>query len=787
METSLTHVRALLLEVVKEEEEVGHVLKKHEDDGNVVYGEDFHDVLDSHHQKVTLALVQIDDALVTTSLSKITSLPPFPQTPSALYSSCQTLIPLLHNGPTRQAFKRLEVAGAHPLPSTTLLSLCAKAIASNSPMLAKHSKPSNISFVFTLDTNVASLLSSEATPTIESCSSYLEIILDVLTLSEKSLNEGGGGAAFKDICQQCLTSVLLILNCTAANKDCLSKAGIVASTLAYALLRDANFPLDVVSDMRATLFPPPTSSEQPVSSRPLKALSLIPHSFQQTATLLPIMSRLALLRGAISTAPSTLEVLRNDDFVRTAFNFFLVHAKGSGGFDETLYALQGLESFINRIASQFNRLTSDVPAGVLSTVKLVLKGAQDVVFELWEGSGRQVGIVCGMVFRGVCIVGAVIEGIKLKELEARTKEREATKLEAGDEVDEEEQEDVQDEGGGGLHAILQKVLAQPSHRRGKFKALTILVPLLGSSTLIAASPGLIPSLVAIVSSVGDNANIATELLMILLKETRNAMISDCRIIPGGGGVGVSQKKIKKSDKKSKAKSIPEATKTTQISESPKAWFPVWTVPLACHLLSGSHRIRTRVAQYILPPVLQLFGNVEIAFSGAALLREIKRQGCEKEDVYVWATLAIVRLVHTLSFSSQENEILNSTIADVLPSSILQSSLVHSNSDIRLAALECLVATSSSHTPIPSNILEVIKETLHHSFKSSDQQYIGRLCSLIDGLVQRMYGGDNSGLITYLGGEVGRLEFAIKTDTSDATKHRLELNRKALAEEVSKRS
>jgi len=263
---------------------------------------------------------------------------------------------------------------------------------------------------------------------------------------------------------------------------------------------------------------------------------------------------------------------------------------------------------------------------------------------------------------------------------------------------------------GAFQALVKRLLAQPSNRKGRYKALETLLPIVGSRSMIALGEecNLMESLLEGIGdrnshSAGTIADLWQKILTDLLHDMLTSEVLESNN-DDKNNVASATVTPPATDKNKKKEEVPP----TEIVEMvlPK-WCHAWIPSLAAALLSSTPSRRKHVAQFCLPRISAMVGGRKkqdessIAFS--ALIVAIQQAGAGSygtvgsqalggvRDCVVWATLEVIRnsnLEKTINKSIHSTRLLQ-TVVTQMPLETLQAALKHFLSTIRLVAFQTI--------------------------------------------------------------------------------------------------
>lgn len=338
-----------------------------------------------------------------------------------------------------------------------------------------------------------------------------------------------------------------------------------------------------------------------------------------------------------------------------------------------------------------------------------------------------------------------------------------------------------DSSGNFFAQLVERLLAQPPHRKGRYLALETLLPITGARALLGPSPNqqkqdgcvespssscstrLIRDLMNGMGDQGHNTGVIADLWSKILQQLLVEM------------------SIKDSDMGSKEEEESDKSHSSSNREIPEEWTNIWVPTLASALVSIDLSRRRRVAAFCLPRIASVIGGAsekipkrsELAHLFGALLHQIEnfrllspiavgtsatvlsKSRETFDDRILWAELEIIRYAaqyglptSKLSDSSQSENVFYSIVAKVLPYERLRFGLVHSSPTIRVAAMQVMgsaIATYNCELSSVANAsfesikleLQLWKYALPFAVKTDGKEYISSVLLCLIAFLDRL--------------------------------------------------
>jgi len=435
-------------------------------------------------------------------------------------------------------------------------------------------------------------------------------------------------------------------------------------------------------------------------------------------TKLPLWNKCAILKGILSTLPDTILLQSPSSSSKSLLynplsTFILSQSSTSNDSSVRLMTFKSLETILNR----YHTILSSSPPSNQKKEEAneVITQSLQIIFSSWESPpNRQVSSYIPKVFDSL---------VKLKSVFGKNNG---------------------DDGEDGMDDLVERILAQPLHRRGRYIAMESLLPIvgprkilsLGSSSSHNKDMAFITSLITRIGEDNSNAGVISSLWSKLLCRLREEVMMDL-VVVGGAET--------KADLKT-APSSPKQQQSLLSSLPPEKWMNLWSKPLSTLLLtSSSFSKRNRISSFCLPLLEYIVGNAvgtntakttattsttakrkeDLSYVFAMLMKEVQisfdelmksgggagavgstsgGDGESMGDRLLWAKLEIARHASllkltksssiTLSSISTETEtypILRESLTQNLSPSILVSALKHEKSSIRVVAFQAIDA------------------------------------------------------------------------------------------------
>jgi hypothetical protein len=239
--------------------------------------------------------------------------------------------------------------------------------------------------------------------------------------------------------------------------------------------------------------------------------------------------------------------------------------------------------------------------------------------------------------------------------------------------------------------LIQEALSQPPHHRGRYQALTIILPKVPATLFVTSHTSIIVDLVAAVSS-RDVSSAATKLLGTLLKYLRERESYD-------------------------------ATRLRSL----------WDVAVSRSLCSSSKKLRITAADYLVTEMLSVD-----PLCGPHILACIRSLVDDdfSPTYKLFGMVTVVLQCRLLNLPGQEIIITPSGSVSGLQLSELRAGCVDEDVDLRLGSLFLIVASQKANVPLVPSELAVLMELLPYSLKDSEADHRHRVLRLVKTLVTR---------------------------------------------------
>lgn len=518
--------------------------------------------------------------------------------------------------------------------------------------------------------------------------------------------------------------VIPLVRCKATSSDALSICSVTLGHIVLSLwkLNDEDNDSKVLSALNLLMLV--ISEESNSTGLVLKREHILDAEYFALRSL-PQLNKVAVVRGLVATL--TNEVLANqssasDDMIifHPIGSFILNAAHQSTDNTVRLAALKCLETILARCqsllsASSHTRM-SDIEEKSRHLSEQVLK----VSLATWESPpSRQVGSAIPGLFQSL---------VKLMEVLDKDCTGSENKSKS-------------------IDLLVDRVLAQPASRKGRYVALDALLPKVGASKLIelarfqgnGSSSELIVSFLNEIGRTGNSSGAVAELLAKLLSMLRIEMheaagVDLCQNLQGN-------KKERRKKEKKQIREVKEISVLPADEEKVillKEWVDIWIPPLVDALLSSDASYRSKISSFYLPHFPTILGGkgnkIDVSHVFACLLDQIEAAKSEssKNEIELWAKFEVVRHASLLKLlkSSASSKILRKSVARALPMASLKASLTHEVSRIRLVAFQSIGSILIAYDDASSSPIARIKteigfwtESLPYACKCSEREYI----------------------------------------------------------------
>lgn len=261
--------------------------------------------------------------------------------------------------------------------------------------------------------------------------------------------------------------------------------------------------------------------------------------------------------------------------------------------------------------------------------------------------------------------------------------------------------------------LVEQMLSQPAHLKGKYAALLTLLPHVGATRLLSLQPGVIRQLL---KPMGEHNHVASQTLQLLVHILRGIAID-----------ASSQLEV-------------------EVRTSPSAARHHWIPCMAPALLVPCAKARYRVADVSLEDLLQWDPDCVPELLNAIRLEKIHEDsddGLSKDGIRLWALIEVVRRArdgkgaptHNLPCIGKPGE--GAGRKALLSYEEVRAAAVHYNSRLRIAALLLLTCNNGGASLPEAHEVDILKETLPYSLKTSDTDEQARLGRAIAVLSSRL--------------------------------------------------
>ena len=484
------------------------------------------------------------------------------------------------------------------------------------------------------------------------------------------------------------------------------------------------------------------------ANKPKECLVCLHSYVEQAHRELQPLSQVCALQGLAARVPDDVWILPTEstDACRIFQSFFGETVRHAMDPEVRLAALKGTRTLVSRSITLLGSYSIDNHSSHLSVMRDVSEYVLELVLQAWENPPtRKLASSIPLLFQ------AVIDW----------KENLAKRLDSDSDLST-----------LSMDILVDRLLAQPPYRKGKYKALECLLAKVGAERILKMkaddpSGGLLSDLLTGVADASHNTGVMADLWAKLLK----SFFTDMHEIPDAA----SKKKIKK-----KSETTPS---NTPMLVSTK-WLDAWVPSLANALVSTEWKRRKQVAAFCLARVLPMVSeNVDAAAQSFAALLDcvsgklsnevaeeaytIEREG--SRDRTLWAMMEIIRYsAIELNFGGNRicgsNDVIVKAIVANISIDRLCQGLRHFSSTIRVTSFQAMegILCCILETPMECCICEVDlwKATLSYAAKADPKEYLSilfhRLLSFLDRLSKcesseiGIEGTDSSGILPIFG-------------------------------------
>lgn len=306
-----------------------------------------------------------------------------------------------------------------------------------------------------------------------------------------------------------------------------------------------------------------------------------------------------------------------------------------------------------------------------------------------------------------------------------------------------------------LNDLVQRLLSQPLHRKGRYLALQAVLPITGASQLVYRSSSLLPELLEGIADHGHNTGVIANLWVQLL---RSLWLEKCEC-------SSRQESPHPQENQTKQKS---SLPTTYLQE----WLDIWVPSLVSSLVSIEVSRRKQVAAFCLPRLTSMVDPQAATNSGGkpatlnhifiALLLAVSKFRPHKEqcrqyepisqdretlsDRILWAELEVIQFASKegLLQSTDDTNSLCKLVASLTPRDVLRSALAHSSPIISVAALKVMEYIVPTLDNFQMSSLENLKQeivlwtfSLPLLVKTDGKEYISSILKCLVSFLDRL--------------------------------------------------
>ena len=432
---------------------------------------------------------------------------------------------------------------------------------------------------------------------------------------------------------------------------------------------------------RVLLLQKPPSTESSATNTCLST-----HIPELVAQQLPALVTIALVQGLAATVPIQIMLVESDALLQYFQQQSLEADPGV-----RLAALKGIHTLISRCLTRALRCSnsniSKEESQALSLLEIeemqtLTQQTLEIVLQAWESPpNRRLGSAIPSLFEKL---------VSLMQELGRQHQDDSDSKDTG-----QQQVAFQD--------LVKRLLAQPSNRKGRYKALETLLPIVGARNMIALGREwkLMESLL---EGIGDrnshSAGAIADLWQKILTDLLQDMLANTEAV-------ISDPLVATSDVENKKKRRKAEYPIAIVQQGVPVWCNDWVPSLAEALLSSAKSRRKHVAQFCLPRIASMLGGRkkqdENAMTFALLLQAIHLSESEQNggvnlgeveglsDRVLWATLETIKHsnVDKIGNITPMLKDLLETIARIMPLQKLRAALKHFLPTVRLVAFQTI--------------------------------------------------------------------------------------------------
>eukprot|EP00977_Amphora_coffeiformis_P000647 scaffold142_cov155-Amphora_coffeaeformis.AAC.11 len=425
------------------------------------------------------------------------------------------------------------------------------------------------------------------------------------------------------------------------------------------------------------------------------------------------LPQVCVLQGLAARVPDDVWILprASTDALRTFQNLFGETVRQAMDPEVRLAALKGIRTLVSRSITLLGSEPIHVEPSHVSVMREVSECVLEIVLQAWENPPtRKMASSIPLLFQAV---------IDWKEKLAQMSSNDGKP------------------GTISMDSLVDRLLAQPPYRKGKYKALECMLPKVGASSILRVkandpSYGLLSDLLAGVADASHNTGAMADLWAKLLQ----SLFTDMH-------------EVSAATSKTKKKNKPETTSSYARMSVSKEWLDTWVPSLADALVSTEWKRRKQVAAFCLARVLPMVTeNVDAAAQSFAALLDCVSLKLSNEVIWeahtiewegirdrtLWAMMEIIRYsVVELNLggdrSGGSNVLVKAIVANVSIDRLRQG-LSHLSSTIRVTSFQAMegILQSILQTPMECCICEadLWRASLQYAAKADLKEYLSLL-------------------------------------------------------------
>lgn len=321
-------------------------------------------------------------------------------------------------------------------------------------------------------------------------------------------------------------------------------------------------------------------------------------------------------------------------------------------------------------------------------------------------------------------------------------------------------------GNDSLEELLNRLLAQPPNRKGRYLALEKLLPLIGASSLLRSilpSKTLLQDLLDGVGDHGHNTSVMADLWAKLLQQLLNEMKRQAGTLISVSSITarneLPNKPTQLTENEIDEKSSPDHQNLLL------EWLDIWVPSLARSLISLDLSRRRQVGAFCLPRIVTMTAGTAARSDASqafdALLQQVEEIRRSPEaghfdpisfqretfaDRILWAELVIAQYAshYGLLKTTPSSSHLRKSVATLIPNVRLRWAVTHNSPTIRVVALQVMNAIVPTYDTTTESLfdhvqreLELWKYALPFSVKTDGQEYISSLLLCLLAFLDRL--------------------------------------------------